>query len=682
MVDLQRRRFLQLSSATAAGIAASAMLPATIRKALAIEPARVTGTIQDVKHVVIFMQENRSFDHYFGSLRGVRGFDDPRAMQSRPGLSVWQQVCSKTPAPVLPFHLDSQGTSAQTMHDLNHDWRGPVDAWACNDVWAEQKTPMTMGYFKRDDMPFYYALADAFTICDGYHCSLFGPTNPNRMYLWTGTSGLSVGNNGEQVVANKDDGNWTSDMGRDHGDFAPYDWTTYPERLDRAGVSWKVYQEYDNFGDNALQSFKAFRGLDPASKRYQQSRAWVSGSSADNAAASRGEHLVAAFKKDVENGTLPEVSWLIAPYILSEHPQASPGYGASLTARLLEALMSNPEVWSKTVFLLNYDENGGFFDHIPVPVPPVTAAIGKSNVPLDGENYHGEPLGLGPRVPMMVISPWSRGGWVNSQLFDHTSVLRFLEQRFGVKEPNISPWRRAVAGDLTSTLDFAGTDATWPKLPDTSHYIGQVDNAAKLDAPVVPPMAAMPRQEPGQRPARPLPYDMEASAWARNGKLALSIDNRSNVAVALGLYDNQAAKAPRHYTAAAHSRLDDKLDAGQSYQLSLHGPNGYLRHFAGSGDDPLVVTLSRGTTANLVMLTLRNVSGAPQQCRITDGYSKEVHQCHLAPGQQKSLSWHIADQAHWYDLTLTQPEGPYRRRWCGHQETGKPSFSDPLIGAA
>ncbi|ROQ22423.1 phosphocholine-specific phospholipase C [Gallaecimonas pentaromativorans] len=681
MVDQQRRRFLKLSSAAGiAGIASAATLPATIRKALAIEPARQSGTIEDVKHVVIFMQENRSFDHYFGSLRGVRGFDDPRAMQSRPGQSVWQQACSKTPAPVLPFHLDSTGSSAQTMHDLNHDWRGPVKDWACNDVWAEQKTPMTMGYFKRDDMPFYYALADAFTICDGYHCSLFGPTNPNRMFLWTGTSGLTVGNSGPQVVANKDDGNWTSDMGRDHGEFTPYDWTTYAERLDKAGVSWRVYQEYDNFGDNALQSFKAFRGLDPDSHRYRQGRAWVAGSSAENAVASRGEHLVAAFAEDVKNGTLPEVSWLIAPYILSEHPEASPGYGASLTARLLEALMSNPEVWSKTVFLLNYDENGGFFDHVPVPVPPAGSALGKSNVALDGEDYHGEPLGLGPRVPMMVISPWSRGGWVNSELFDHTSVLRFLEQRFGVREPNISPWRRAVAGDLTSTLDFAGQNATWPKLPDTGHYIGQVDKAAKLPAPTLPPMAAMPRQEPGQRPARPLPYEMEVSARAKGGQLALAIHNQSTVAVALGLYDDQATHGPRHYTAAAHSRLEDSIETGAGYQLTLHGPNGYLRHFAGQGDDGLEASLSRGATPNLLMLTLSNLSGEPQTFEITDAYSGKNQRYRLAPGQQQSLSWHIAEQAHWYDLALSA--GHYRRRWCGHMETGQPSFSDPLIGRA
>ncbi|WP_115717369.1 phosphocholine-specific phospholipase C [Gallaecimonas mangrovi] len=681
MVDLNRRRFLQATSLAAAGLATAAVLPASIRQALAIEPARETGTIKDVKHVVIFMQENRSFDHYFGAMRGVRGFDDPAAMQSRPGRSVWQQHTAKTPAPVLPFHLDSHNTSAQTMHDLNHDWRGPLSDWAQNDVWATQKTAMTMGYFKRDDMPFYYALADAFTVCDGYHCSLFGPTNPNRMFLWTGTSGLSVGNNGEQAVANKDDGNWTADMDRDHSEFSPYQWTTYADRLDKAGVSWQIYQEYDNFGDNALQSFKQFRGLNHNSSRYQKSRAWVAGSSAENAAASRGEHLVAAFAKDVKEGTLPAVSWLIAPYVLSEHPEASPGYGASLTARLLEALMANPEVWSKTVFLLNYDENGGFFDHIPVPVPPIHGEMGKSNVAMTGESYHGEAVGFGPRVPMMVISPWSRGGWVNSQLFDHTSVLRFLEQRFGVGEPNISPWRRAVAGDLTSALDFAGKDPVWPTLPNTEHYIGAVDKAAKLPAPSLPPTAKMPRQESGQRPARALPYAFDAKLAIDAGQLQLSLENHSAVAVALNAYDRQATQSPRFYTAAANTTINDSWPITEKVDWAIHGPNGFMRQFAGHPADKMQAELNQRSQDSLE-LVLANHGNTLLEARLENRYRHQEQRLKLSPGQRKTLTIAIDQDAHWYDLALSLPAKPhFARRWRGHIETGKASYSDPALGA-
>ena len=261
--------------------------------------------------------------------------------------------------------------------------------------------------------------------------SLFGPTNPNRMYMFTGTSGLSVGNDGEQAVNNLDDGNWTADIARDNPAFPGYTWTTYSERLQQAGVSWQVYQEFDNYGDNSHPYFANFRNLDRSSPLYRRGRAIVPGSTADNAKASRGEHLIAAFERDVRSGNLPQVSWIVAPYLLSEHPQGTPAYGESLSARLLETLAASPEVWSKTVFLINYDENDGFFDHVPPALPATDPGMGASNVDVRGEDYHGVPVGLGPRVPMLVVSPWSRGGWVDSQVFDHTSVIRFLERRFG-----------------------------------------------------------------------------------------------------------------------------------------------------------------------------------------------------------------------------------------------------------
>ncbi len=402
MTDQQRRAFLRGSAGLAAALAGASLLPPVIRRALATAPARVTGTLRDIEHVVILMQENRSFDHYYGTLRGVRGFGDPRALRLPGGRPVWYQ-----PSPggghVLPFHLDVRDTCAQTMHDLNHDWKGAQRPWQNWDGWVKEKTPATMGYFQRADLPFHYALADAFTICDGYHASLFGPTGPNRMYLFSGSSGLGVGDDGGQVIANIDDGNWSADAARDRAGFKGFGWMTYAQRLQDAGVSWKVYQEYDNFGDNTLQYFRAFRGLSPDHPLYRRGRAWAPGSTAANAEASRGEYLVAEFARDVRSGTLPAVSWIVAPYIMSEHPRAAPAYGASLIARLLAALAAHPERWSKTVFLLNYDENDGFFDHVPAPVPALEAAQGISTADVAGESYHGVPVGLGPRVPMLVI---------------------------------------------------------------------------------------------------------------------------------------------------------------------------------------------------------------------------------------------------------------------------------------
>src|SRR6185436_12404222 len=329
-MDNSRRSVLQMG---AAALAAEAFGP-TIAKALAQPANSRTGTLRDVEHVVILMQENRSFDHYFGSLCGVRGFGDPRPLVLPNGESVFRQ-----PGPhgaITPFHLDTRTTRSDHNASLDHNWKGSHERWKNHDAWVRAKTPMTMGYFARDDLPFYYALADAFTICDAYHCSLFGPTSPNRNFLFTGTSGLSAGYDGPLAVRNALlELNLTSDRNNDNSMFSALTWRTYAERLQAAGVSWKVYQENDNYGDNSLAYFAAFRGehADPA--LMQRGRAWAEWSTKENAGASRGEHLVAALAKDVREGALPQVSWIVAPYIMCEHPSAGPGYGQSLTARLL-----------------------------------------------------------------------------------------------------------------------------------------------------------------------------------------------------------------------------------------------------------------------------------------------------------------------------------------------------------
>ena len=429
MAGTNRREFLRLAAGSAGAAAVLAALPPAIREALAVAPARVSGTIHDVEHVVVLMQENRSFDHYFGALRGVRGFDDPRPIPLPGGVDVWQQPRSGS-GRLAPFRLDTTLSGAQCMADIDHSWKGSHARWKNHDNWVREKGPMCMGYFTRADLPFYYALADAFTVCDAWFCSVHGPTNPNRMHLFTGTSGLAVGRPGNHAVNNVDDGNWTADMARDNPGFNAYDWMTYAERLQNAGVSWKVYQEYDNYGDNSLAYFRNFRGLDTNSPLYRRGRDWAPGSNASNAYQTLGLPLIEQFRNDVQNGNLPQVSWIVAPFSMCEHPEAAPAYGEALTARLLAALAANPAVWSRTVFIITYDENGGFFDHIPAHVPALTASLGKSTVATTTESHNGVPLGLGVRVPTLVVSPWSRGGWVNSQVFDHTSVIRFLEARF------------------------------------------------------------------------------------------------------------------------------------------------------------------------------------------------------------------------------------------------------------
>ena len=678
-----RRGFLRF----AGGAVAGSVMPGPIAQALALPARRGSGTIRDLEHVVILMQENRSFDHYFGTLRGVRGFSDPRPLQLPGGLSVFHQPRTPgSPEVVTPFHLDAVATCAQSLPNLDHSWKASHEHWRWHDVWVSAKTELTMGYFTRKDIPFYHALADAFTICDAYHCSVFGPTNPNRMFLFTGTSGLAVSDAGPQVVVNpSEEPNETADPVNDADCFDGYKWPTYAERLQAAGISWRVYQEYDNYGDNALAYFANFRGLDPTSPLYERGRAWAEGSNPDNAKTSNGEHLVAAFARDVAADTLPQVSWIVAPYKLCEHPSAMPAAGEDLTARLIAALVSNPEVWAKTALILNYDENDGFFDHVPPVVPPTGGAPGKSTVALDGELYQGVPVGLGPRVPMIVVSPWTKGGWVNSQVFDHTSVIRLLEARFGVVEPNITSWRRAVTGDLTSVFDFAASDrAPIAALPDASVLPARAMAQANLPPPQPPSSpTAPPRQEPGARPARPLPYAFDAWARPTSGGLDLTIANLGEAGAAFSVYPGSAnTGGPWFYAVDAGKTLGDRLPGGQlGYDFTLHGPNGFLRQFRGGRTEAIEVSHRFDSAGGTLQVVLRNTNTEPVTVRTTNAYVPGRERNHrLAPGAEVTDLWRIASADHWYDVSIVVADDPrFLRRLAGHFETGRPSRSDPAL---
>ena len=682
-MNYDRRNILK--TVALGGLAAA--LPADIHAALSIPANAKTGSIRDVEHVVILMQENRSFDHYFGTLRGVRGFGDPRPLTLPGGKPVWYQ-----PAPghadgyIAPFHMDTKQTRAQCLESLDHSWKGSQARWANHDAWIAAKGPMTMGHFRRDDIPFYHALADAFTICDAYHCSIFGPTNPNRLFLFTGTNGLSTGNDGLQAIQNpSDETNNYADPAFDDKRFKPLTWTTYAERLQAAGIDWRVYQEYDNYGDNGLAYFANFRGAGAKSDIGKRARSWPATSNKANAATSRGEHVIAQFAADVTGDRLPQVSWIVAPYIMCEHPAAPPGYGETFTARLLSALAANPAVWAKTAFILNYDENDGFFDHVPPPVPPVMAGAGKSTVDVAQEIYHGEPVGLGPRVPLIIVSPWTRGGFVNSQLSDHTSVIRFLEARFGVMEPQISPWRRAVCGDLTSMFDFAQKDAAWVALPSTGNAIEKVDETCTLQHPALPTAQSLPVQEAGQRPARPLPYEIRVSGRADAGSFKLDIENAGTAGVALTLYDRATSRGPWYYTVEAGKAVSDAIALGDArFAFELHGPNGFLRTFhegaVASGldistryeaaDQSFVIHLANRGTAPVTVISRANLYSSETPRTVT-----------IAAGSAAEDRWPIAESAHWYDVSVSLREGEdFLRRFAGHIETGQASMSDPALG--
>ena len=666
-----RRQFLRLGSATAA----AAVLPENLKRALAIAPHTVTGTIQDVEHVVILMQENRSFDHYFGCLQGVRGYGDPRAERLPDGRSVFAQPDGKGGA-ILPFLFDTAHTSSAWLASLDHSWKGTQTAWNDWDTWISHKTPMTMGHFTRTEIPYYYALADAFTICDAYHASIFGPTNPNRLFLFSGTSGLAVGNSGKQAIENVDDGNWSADMAHDHPDFTPFRWETYPERLQDAGVSWRVYQEYDNFGDNPLASFAQFRNLDPKSWQYRRARQIVPGSTEADMHTTEGRYLVAEFERDVSEGRLPQVSWIVPPTALSEHPNAPPGYGEHLISQIMDVFVRHPDVWSRTVFILNYDENDGFFDHVPVPVPALTPEQGGGTVSTKGEAYHDVPVGLGPRVPAIIVSPWTKGGWVNSQVFDHTSVLRFLEARFGVKCPNITPWRRSVCGDLTSVFDFAQTDRTWTaSLPRTDDYLPQTRRSCQLPHPVVPTIQKLPCQEAGQRPARALPYHLQADFQAPE-TLRLA-----NTGTQGAVFRVRANGTTRHYTLDARSNLSIRVKLSDQEAVTLHGPNGFYRSLR--GQDLPEATLQHDPHLDVLLLSLRNTAHKPRTFHIIEKYSAPERTLILPAGSAMTVQWPIAQASYWYDLEIRVAEFPQiMLEMAGHIENGKPSLTDPQMPSA
>ncbi|MFE2729088.1 phosphocholine-specific phospholipase C [Kitasatospora sp. NPDC059327] len=664
------RRTLLGGAAAVAAVTASAALPDSLRRAMAAPLPAGTGTIADVKHVVIFMQENRAFDHYFGSLNGVRGFGDRNAITLPNGAPVWRQPTSGENGYVLPFRMDTTTTKAACADAPGMDW--PIDLANWNggrfDGWVKDgKSPLGMGYFTRPDLDFYYQLADNFTICDHYFQSTLTQTNPNRLHAFTGSNGLSVG---ETATMNNDV------PGEGFG------WRTYAERLESAGISWKVYQGEDNFDDNALAWFAPFK----------QSRA---GQPLFDKGMARVADIVSAFGDDVASDTLPQVSWIVASKPLSEHSDAPPAAGADLTAQLLAKLAANRSVWAKTVFILNYDENGGFFDHVPPPMPPTSKTDGRSTVSTAGEISHGKPIGLGFRVPLIAVSPWSRGGYVNSEVFDHTSVLRFCSQVFGVAEPNISPWRRAVTGDLLSVFDFTSANNGWPKLPDTSGYPAQARaQCGSLPQATVPSVQTLPVQEAGHRKARALPYAFEASGRVTRKRFYIDMVNSGTAGQCVHLYANDfRTDGPWRHTVEAGKSLTDFFVSGTpngAYDLSLYGPNGLHRRFRGNritatkaGRANPEVTAKADVPNGCLTLTMVNSGKAPCTVTVTAGAYRTdgPWTFELPAAATVRHSWTIGDSGWWYDLTATaDTTDGFLRRFAGHVEHGAESITDPAAG--
>lgn len=806
---VSRRDFLkQVALLAASGTA----MPESISRALAIDPAP-GSTFLDAEHVVILMQENRSFDHCYGALRGVRGFNDPRAVELPGGNPVWLQT-NATGETYAPFRLNLRGTNATWQGCLPHSWgdqsrargEGRHDRWlhekaSGNHRYAAQ--PLTLGYYDRDDLPFYYALADAFTVCDQNFCSTLTGTTPNRLHLWSGKIRATDDPAGKACVSNSD-----ADLG------TMVSWKTLPERLEEAGVSWGTYQNeltvasglsdasddwLANFGDNPLEYFTQFavRGApqhqrhmaelakslpdeiarleaapkpwsDALAKKIRSRRAQLAEAqrdlaqfaalspaqqslhrkafvtnegdphfreleeiSYDDNGTTRRMHvpkgdLFHQFRADVQAGKLPTVSWLVAPRAFSDHPD-SPWYGAWYVSETLDILTSNPDVWRKTIFILCYDENDGYFDHVPPFVPPhpdqpgtgkASASIGDLALEHASVGATAGPMGLGYRVPLVIASPWSRGGYVCSQVFDHTSIVQLVEKiasrRSGreIRETNISPWRRTICGDLTSAFrPWNGEKIDLPKPVERTPMLESIHRAQfqplpggfrKLEptdlalARTEPAKCAwLPRQENGTRPACALPYELSADG-------ALSADRKSIVlrfSAGRELFGESAAGAPFHvyspklprtraYAVAPGDHLEDAwplADFPDRYDVRVHGPNGFFRNFRGIADDPaLDVALLPGHSGDAVLRLANRDPHRALTIRVEDAsYGAAPRTIDLAAGQRTELSIALRASHGWHDLRVRVDDAPrFERRLAGRIETGRESISDPAMSGS
>lgn len=803
-----RRDFLKKALLLATGGGEAAAFAEALGKAMAIDPAPGT-TYRDAEHVVILMQENRSFDHLFGSLQGVRGFNDPRAITLPDGLPVWCQS-NAAGETYVPFPLDLQGTKATWMSCLPHSWadqaaarhEGRHDRWLLakpSGVKEYAAMPLTLGYCERRDLPFHYAFADAFTVCDQAFCSSLTGTTANRLYLWSGTIRPDRDPASPAHVDNAD-----TDYHRE------VSWTTFPERLEEAGISWRVYQNeislasglrgeedawLSNFTDNPLEWFRQYHVRAAAPHRAwlerREAQLVAEGAAAEGALAQVRRDLAAVedfhqleakaqsrharafttnvgdpqhrqlsaiswpdgdqvrsmkvpagdvlhqFREDVAEGALPTVSWLVAPQHFSDHP-SSPWYGSWYLAETLGILTKNPAVWQKTIFILCYDENDGYFDHVPpfVAPQPGRPETGGASPGLETEleqvwgGAQPGPIGLGYRVPLVIASPWSRGGRVCSEVFDHTSILQFLEvflsQKTGraVREPNLTAWRRAVCGDLTSAFrPWRGEEVGLPTALEREAVLRVVHQAQFKPVPGgFRPLAAeelaqarrdfgalavRPRQEEGTRPSAALPYELgvQGGLGGEGRHVALRL------AAGKARFGDRAAGAAFHvytprrvrgrdgagwvagrawaFAAAAGTEVSGQWPledfAGGAYDLRVHGPNGFFAGFGGdAGDPPLSIQGEAGPGEEPVWrLRLQGGAAAGPGWTVTVedlSYQYAPRRGRLEAGAALQWEWALGPTQGWHDFRVTVAEAPqFWQRFAGRVETGRDSVSDPAM---
>jgi phospholipase C len=723
------RRGLFKGAMTAAAFAA---LPASIRKAFAQSAAVSTGTIQDVKHIVILMQENRAFDHYFGTMAGVRGFGDPFPQPTVTGQPVWYQISnpSDPTSTTLPFPI-LQTENWAFPPDLPHGFSDQQGAWGQGQAsyWPQYKSTSTMGHYTAAELPFQFALAHAFTIGDAYHCALCSCTDPNRISHVSGSSWdptlTAAGTpctdaNGEPSnLRCWITGTWVpgTNTGYQYNQVAPnqpFTWPNIADVLTEAGVSWRIYQDMNNNWTGAMNgflAFESFRTAEPGSTIYVNGMTtWT----------------IADLQTAVQNNTLATVNWVLPSAAESEHPGApcSPTHGGYFEETVLEALTSNPAVWASTIFILNFDENDGYFDHAIRPAVPSyddTGTLqGKSTIPIAGlyfnnsggiyaSNYLSSadtisgnlrPWGLGARVPFLVISPWSKGGWVNSAVASHASIGLFLEQWLGITVPAISAWHRSVLSDLTTFFNFATPNDSFPTLPDLSGYAASDAASEQLPAVVPPATQALPTQQLGLALSRALPYALNTTASTNaSGVVTLNFINTGGQGAVFHVFDQlNLNRIPRRYTVAAGNTLsDDYWNAfgtnyaaapPGTYNLWVYGPNGFVRTFQGvvtqEGMLDLVhpeIELAYDTEATGLRIALRSNARNTVEFTLVDNAYRSVERQTIAlrPNETARLFWPVKGAGNWYDFSIKAENG-FHRQFAGRMEDGKDHVTDPMMG--
>ncbi|KAJ3758750.1 phospholipase C [Lentinula raphanica] len=424
-------------------------------------------SLAEVEHIVLFMQENRAFDHYFGTMAGVRGFKDPNVQIDPDGRSVFfQQVnsfLSNDTDFLLPWYLAAEGgdfiNGTQCMTAGSNGWAENHAAWAsgqnASDLWVEANTPQSWGHFRRSDIPVHFAIAEGWAVGDMYQQGVIASTDPNRIIWQSGSIGVPGGNvnttQGPVLDNNESPGCSRLTMRLENGTEidSPQDY----KYLEDAGISWKEFQAVDNFDNNPLPKFVFWQDL-----------------ASNNAMSEVAQRGMPYTTVTMTAGTLPAVSFYIGKISLSlnEHPPHRPIDGGWVQKELVNAIVNSPK-YNKTILMISFDESGGWGDHVvPFTSPQNTPGEWITN-PFTGQPA---PTGPGFRLPFTVISPWTRGGVVFTEPADHISQTLFLEQWAAARgtpftNTQINDWRREHMSNLTNMFDFEHPDYSAAPLPHT-----------------------------------------------------------------------------------------------------------------------------------------------------------------------------------------------------------------------